>query len=170
MSTTPVAIFEVDAELLLALEGAFGPPIDSYLMGWQVWLVEVDADDAPEDLELEYRLHPPAGFTQPAGTAEEPFSHHDLWDEVMVQVGEGRTELELGAETRDLQAVWTLLEVYPAFGDDVTPAQVRAWAEAALGRSATASGEVDHERLGGEWKRRGHALDLPAALRDALGT
>ncbi|MBW3621151.1 MAG: hypothetical protein KY461_12975 [Actinobacteria bacterium] len=169
MAHTPVAIFDVDPDLLLALEGAFGPPIDSYLMGWQVWLVEVAAEDAPDDLELEYRLHPPAGFTQPAGTPDEPFSHHDLWDEVMVQVGEGRTRLELGAETRDLAAVWTLLEVYPAFGDTVTPAQVRAWAEQALGRPAVASGEVDHERLGGEWKRRGHAVDLPAALRAELG-
>lgn len=169
MAGTPVALFDVDAELLLALEGAFGPPIDSYLMGWQVWIVEVDAADAPDGLELEYRLHPPAGFEQPAGGEGSPFSHHDLWDEVLLQVGEGRDVLELGAETRELAGVWVVLEVYPAFGDEVTAAQVRAWAETALGRPAVASGEVDHDRLGGEWKRRGHAVDLPAALRAALG-
>jgi hypothetical protein len=169
MSRTPVAVFDVDADLLLALEGAFGPPIDSYLMGWQVWLVEVDAEDAPDDLELEFRLHPPAGFEQPAGTPDAPFSHHDLWDEVMVQLGEGATSFELGSETRDLASLWTLLEVFPAFGEEVSPAQVQRWAEDALGRPAAGSGEVDHERLGGEWKRRGHEADVPAALRAELG-
>ncbi len=169
MATDPVAVFAVDLELLAALESAFGPPIDSYLMGWQVWLVEVEAPDAPEGLELEYRLHPPAGFEQPRGDVERPFSHHDLWDEVMAQVGDGRRAFELGVEERDLASLWTLLEVFPAFGDGVSAAQVRGWAEAALGRPALASGEVDHERLGGAWKRLGHAVDLPTALLDALG-
>lgn len=161
MATDPVAIFDVDLELLRALEGAFGPPIDSYLMGWQVWIVEVD--ETGGEVELEYRLHPPAGFVQPEG-----LSHHDLWDEVMIQVGEEVHPFRLGEETRPLTSLWTLLEVFPAFGDEVTAGQVRRWAERALDRPALAAGKVDHERLGGQWKRRGHELDLPAALRAAL--
>jgi hypothetical protein len=164
VATDPVAIFDVDLDLVRALESAFGPPIDSYLMGWQVWLVEVEQAGREEAVELEYRLHPPAGFAQPAR-----LSHHDLWDEVMVQVADDRHPFELGEETRELSSLWTLLEVFPAFGEEVTPDEVRAWSEAALGRPATAWGEVDHERLGGAWKRRGHALDLPKALREALG-
>jgi hypothetical protein len=165
----PVAIFEVDVALLQALESAFGPPIDSYLMGWQVWLVAVDADDAPEDLELEYRLHPPAGFAQPDSGPDRAWSHHDLWDEVMIQVADGIHPFSLGAEQRELGSLWTLLEAFPAFGEDVTPEQVRGWAEQALQRDALAAGTVDHERLGGGWKRRGHEVDLPAALRSQLG-
>ena len=166
MADTPVAIFTVDVGLLERLETAFGPPIDSYLMGWQVWLVEVDSndgDDAVEECELEYRLHPPGGFTQPVG-----LSHHDLWDEVIVQAADGAREFRLGEETRPLDSLWVLLEVYPAFGEDVTADQVRGWAEAALGRPALAAGTVDHERIGGRFTR-GQDDDLPAALRAALG-
>jgi hypothetical protein len=162
VATDPVAIFDVDVDLLRALEGALGPPIDSYLMGWQVWIVEPGAGS--DGVELEYRLHPPPGFRQPAG-----LSHHDLWDEVMVQVADGRHPFRLGDETRDLASLWTLLEVFPAFGDDVEPAALRTRAESSLGRPALAAGRVDHERLGGVWKRGGHEADLPGALRAALG-
>lgn len=162
MPTSPVAVFAVDGALLQALEAAFGPPIDSYLRGWQVWIEPV-ADDP--DLELEYRLHPPGGFTQPSG-----LDHHDLWDVVIEQVADGTTdELRLGDEVRPLGQVWSLLEVFPAFGDGVTAAQVRVHAEQALGVAALAHGDVDHERLGGAFKRRGPEFDLPAALREALG-
>lgn len=190
MRGTPSCLFEVDEGLLLALEAAFGPPIDSYLRGWQVWLVAVEAsdvrgeggdedlaenmvDDLDEDLvELEYRLHPPAGFAQPRG-----LSHHDLWDRTLEQVadaaagGDAALEglvLELGEERRDVASLWELLEVFPAFGEQVTPDQVRRWAEAALGRPALAFGYVEHERLGGAFKRLGTRFDLPGALRAAL--
>ena len=162
MPTTPVTVFAVDADLLLALEAAFGPPIDSYLRGWQVWLEPVA--DGPDGFELEYRLHPPGGFTQPSG-----LDHHELWDVVIAQVADGATALTLGTQTRSLAEVWVLLEVFPAFGEDVTADQVRGWAEAALGRPALAAGDVDHDRLGGAFKRRGPDFDLPSALRAALG-
>lgn len=168
MPEDPVAIFAVDLELLDALESAFGPPLDSYLMGWQVWLDEVEATDAPEGCELEYRLHPPPGFAQPA-SADGVFSHHDLWDEVIVQAADGVHPFRLGDEERALASLWTLLEVFPAFGEEVTPTQVAAWAAAALGRAPLASGWVDHERLGAAWKRQGHQADIPGALRRVLG-
>jgi hypothetical protein len=160
--TSPVAVFDVDAGLLEALETAFGPPIDSYLRGWQVWIepMDPDADDA---VELEYRLHPPAGFGMPNG-----LNHHDLWDEVITQVADGAPTFALGAEQCDLPDIWVLLEVFPAFGDEMTSAEVAAAAEAALGRPARAHGDVDHERLGGRFKREGHDADLPAALLAAL--
>lgn len=161
MPETPVAVFEVDHRLLQALEAAFGPPIDSYLRGWQVWIEPVDES---ADLELEYRLHPPGGFAQPAG-----IDHHDLWDRVIEQVVEGADELHLGQETRRLDEIWTLLEVFPAFGDEVSAQKVREYAERALGRPAAAHGDVDHERLGGAFKRRGPDFDLPAVLRAELG-
>lgn len=170
MQSTPVAIFDVDADLVRRLEAVLGPPIDSYLMGWQVWLVPVH-DLAPDqaagaDVELEFRLHPPAGFEQPDG-----MSHHDLWNAVLAQLTSPRADgtLRLGTEQRPLDHVWTLLEVYPAFGEEVTPALVRGWAETLVGRPARGAGVIDHDRLGGRWKRRGPAFDLPAALRDEIG-
>ncbi len=162
MPRTPVAIFDVDTTLIEALESALGPPIDSYLMGWQVWLV--DAEE-PQGLTLEYRLHPPAGFEMPAG-----FDHHDLWDAVVTQLAEGADRVTLAQDTRALGEIWDLLEVYAAFYDDAPSADdIRRRAEEALGVACGAFGEVDHERLGGRWRRQRHQFDLPNALREALG-
>lgn len=175
---TPVAVFAVDGELLLRLEAAFGPPLDSYLNGWQVWLEEVTEDNLPDgvpapvdEVTLEFRLHPPVGFEQPQG-----LSHHDLWDEVAVPLADARAEgepfpasLELGTETRRLAEVWTLLEVFPAYGEDVTPDLVRMWAQSWLGRVALGVGRVDHAILGGRWKREGNRFDLTGAIRRSLG-
>ena len=175
---TPVAVFAVDGELLLRLEATFGPPLDSYLNGWQVWLEELTEDNLPEgvpepvdEVTLEFRLHPPVGFEQPEG-----LSHHDLWDEVVVPLADARAEGEpfpdgfaLGAETRRLEEVWTLLEVFPAYGEDVTPDLVRMWAQAWLGRMPVGVGRVDHATLGGRWKREGNRFDLAGAIRQSLG-
>ncbi len=165
MGSDPICVFAADADLVLALEAAYGPPIDSYLNGWQVWLEPSglrDADDEP--IEFEHRLHPPAGFEQPAG-----LSHHDLWDEVVTQLADGAEVLELGAEQRRLEEVWRLLEVYPAFGHELRPDQVRSEVEAALGRPALGAGHVDHGRLGSRWKRTSGRFDLAGALLDELG-
>lgn len=161
MPGTPTVIADVDRDVVLALERRLGPPIDSYLNGWQVWIEPMAADEgAPE---LECRLHPPVGFTQPRG-----LSHHDLWDEVVAQLADGAEHLRLGDEQRHLRDVWTLLEVFPAFGDDVTVTDLGSWAERELGVTALGSGQVDHARLGGRFRRRGHDFDLAGALRAAL--
>lgn len=159
-------VFGVDRALVLALERVLGPPIDSYLNGWQVWLEPyeelLDRDGAP--VELEHRLHPPPGFTQPEG-----LSHHDLWETAVEQLSEGATQLQLGAEQRPLEALWVVLEVYPAFGEDVPPAALGAAVEERLGRPALACGTVDHGRLGARWKATKGDFDLPGALLDELG-
>ncbi len=162
MSEDPTCLFDCDAELIMALEAALGPPIDSYLNGWQVW-VESTPVPGRGEIELEYRLHVPAGFTQPAG-----LSHHDLWDEVVHQLAEGRSELRLGEETRTLDRVWRLLEIYPAFGDPVAPDALRTAVETLLERPALATGYVDHARLGARWKRTKGAYDLAGELLRAL--
>lgn len=164
MSRDPTCLFRCDPGLLLALEESFGPPIDSYLMGWQVWIEPTPMPDLPTAVELEYRLHPPSHFRQPEG-----LSHHDLWDAVVEQVVAGRKRLRLGEEERSLDEVWRLLEVYPAYGEDLTPGALRDAAEAALGRPALAAGYVDHERLGARWKREKGTFDLPSALLAEFG-
>lgn len=157
----PTCVFRCDAELVQDLETALGPPIDSYLMGWQVWLEPVEIGG--REVELEFRLHPPAGFEQPDG-----LSHHDLWDAVARGLADGQEVLELGEEHRTLDEVWVLLEVYPAYGEPITPDELREAAERIVGGPALASGRVDHGRLGSTWKRRG-GFDLPHALLEALG-
>jgi hypothetical protein len=165
VSTDPTCVFAVDRALVLALEAAYGPPIDSYLNGWQVWLEPCELRDVDgEPIELEHRLHPPAGFEQPAG-----LSHHDLWDEVVTQLADGAETLHLGEEERTLDEVWRLLEVYPAFGDELRPAEIREQVEAAVGRTALADGYVDHIRLGSRWKRTKGRFDLAGAILEELG-
>lgn len=156
----PTCLFRVDRELIEALDGRFGPPLDSYVMGWQVWL-EPAGD---EDVVLEYRLHPPAGFSLP-----EDLHPEDLWDRVTGAIVREEDPPILGGEPRRLEEIWVLLEAYPAFGDPVEPEQVRAWAEEALGRPALVAGYVDHRRLGKRWERRPGRFDLPGALLEELG-
>lgn len=160
MPAAPTAIFAVDAELLETLEARLGPPIDSYLMGWQVWLY---SPVEHREVELELRLHPPAGFSQPEG-----LSHHLLWDEVITQVAAGAEELELGEETRRLDELFVLLEAYPVF-ESATVEEVRSWTEELLDRRALGAGEVDHDWLAGRFRDEGHDADLPGRLREALG-
>lgn len=159
MPTTPTVIFDVDRDLLETLEARLGPPIDSYLMGWQVWLHPVD----DRDVELELRLHPPAGFTMPEGQ-----DHHLLWDEAVAQIADGAGRLQLGDERLRLDELWVLLEAYPVFGP-ATVAEVREWSEALLDRPAAGAGEVDHDLMAGRFRREGHAADLPGTLRELIG-
>jgi hypothetical protein len=60
----PTCVWRATDELILALDGRFGPPVDAYVNGSQVWLRE----DGPGGVTLEWRLHPVAGFRRPAGT------------------------------------------------------------------------------------------------------
>lgn len=162
----PTCVFAVDIELIEALEAVLGPPIDSYLNGWQVWIepLETLGRSPEDDVQLEYRLHPPAGFTQPRG-----LSHHDLWDTVVEQIAEGRDRFVVGDEQRSLAELWVLLEVYPGFGEELSPSVLRGAVERVLGRPALACGAVDHARLGNLWKRTKGDVDLPGALLDELG-
>lgn len=164
MASDPTCVFEVDTELVLALERTYGPPIDSYLNGWQVWIEPCYLlDEDGEPIQLEYRLHTVAGFTQPEG-----LSHHDLWDEVVQQLADGAEQLELGEETRSLDELWRLLEVYPAFADPLEPDEIARATADAFGREPSACGRVDHGRLGAAWKRTRGRFDLAGALLDAL--
>ena len=53
--------------LVVALDGRFGPPVDTYVNGSQVWL----RDDGPGDVTVEWRLHPVAGYRRPHGLETE---------------------------------------------------------------------------------------------------
>lgn len=165
---TPTCVYRVDPGLIETLDAQLGPPLDSYVRGWQVWL----EPNGPDGETLEWRLHPPAGFTMPKGV-----NPHDLFDLVLqglADVGDpGGDPLALGKERRPLSAVWEVLEVYPAFPDPEQPAVApdalaEATAAALGGRRPDAAGLVDHARLGDLWKGKKGDFSLSAALFEAL--
>jgi hypothetical protein len=131
---------------VLALDEHLGPPVDSYLNGSQTWLT----DEGPGGVELEWRLHPAAGYRLPAD-----LSHYDLWEQVVAALfaGTDPDALELGAEHRTLRSLWDGLECFAAYGDDVEPAPLAQAATDALGRPPDAVGLVDHERIGAVWEK-----------------
>lgn len=162
--TTATCVYRVDPELIELLDVRLGPPLDSYLRGWQVWL----EDNGPSGVRLEWRLHPPAGFRMPAGV-----NPHDLFEVVLNGLAGADDPpgqaFPAGREHRTLAQVWEVLEVFPAFGDQVTPDGLADAAAAALGgRRPDAAGVADHDRLGDLWKGRRGDFSVGAALLEVL--
>ena len=160
---TPTCVWRVDADLVERLDRHLGPPLDSYVRGWQVWL----EPHGPAGERLEWRLHPPARFRMPRGV-----NPHDLFEVVLQGVigVEGPSQpFSAGREQRTLDQVWEVLEVFPADGDPVDTAALTAVTAARLGgRLPDAAGRVDHDRLGDLWKARRGDFSVGQALLTAL--
>jgi hypothetical protein len=164
MPRTATTVWRINSSLVLALDERLGVPVDSYVNGTQTWLTE--PDDAParpegDDLTLEWRLHPVAGFRLPGA-----LSHYDLWEQTVAALGAGAGEdaLSLGDEHRTLRSLWDGLECYVPFGDDLEPAVLAHAAADALGIAPDAVGLVDHERIGREWEHAGGATSIVEML------
>jgi hypothetical protein len=143
------AVWRLTADLLLALDAAFGEPVDAYVNGSQVWL----RDDGPGGEVLEWRLHPVAGFRRPDGVDT---------DELLATVVYA---LRAGEQPpAPIDTLWDGLEAFPAYGDEIEPAPLAAAATAALGRAPDAYGVVDHDRVGDEWERSSGRASIVAAL------
>lgn len=153
------AVWTIAPDLVMALDARLGLPVDSYVNGSQTWLVEHD------DVALEYRLHPVAGFRTPAG-----LSHYDLWDTVVGALATGADPhaLRLGDETRPLTSLWDGLECFAPFGDDLEPQQLAARATEELGRPPDATGLVDHDAVGAAWEHARGGVSIVALLLDEL--
>ena len=138
----------------MALDANFGEPLDTYVNGSQVWL----RDDGPGGIALEWRLHPVAGYSRPAGlTTEEVFSATAL-------------ALSTGEEPpANLENLWDGLEVFAAYDDEVEPQPLVSAAVAALGIPPDASGLVEHEPIADEWEKTGRRISIVEALFDQLG-
>jgi hypothetical protein len=160
----PTCVYRVDAALIELLDRRLGPPLDSYVRGWQVWL----EPNGPDGIVLEWRLHPPARFRMPRGV-----DPHDLFDVVLQGLadvaGDPEAALAAGQERRRLSEVWEILEVFPAYGDPAEPEGIVTAAVAALdGRAPDAAGRADHERLGDLWKGKHGDFSVGQALLDVL--
>lgn len=161
---TPTCVYRVDAALLELLDASLGPPLDSYVRGWQVWLEH----NGPAGERLEWRLHPPARFRLPRGV-----NPHDLFEVVLqglADVEDPATDaFPAGTEHRTLGGTWEVLEVFPADGDDIDPVALSAAAASVLGgRPPDAAGRADHDRLGDLWKGSSGDFSVGAALLQTL--
>jgi len=154
---TPTALWLVDADLVTALDAHLGPPIDSYVNGSQTWLTP----DGPGGVELEWRLHPAAGYRAPEG-----LSHYDVWETVATALAQGAdpAALALGSEVLDLTRLWEGLECFAAYGDEIEPAILATAAGEVIGRTPDASGVVDHDEIGDAWERTMGQVSIVALL------
>ena len=136
-------------ELIVALDGRFGEPVDAYVNGSQVWL----RDDGPGGMTLEWRLHPVAGYRRPAGVGT-----YDVFSRTALALGTG------GAPPAPLASLWEGLEAFSAYGEEVEPAPLRAAAVESLGIEPDAWGLVDHDTIGDGWERNGGRTSIVDAL------
>jgi hypothetical protein len=146
---TATCVWLATPELIVALDGRFGEPVDAYVNGSQVWLRE----DGPGGLTLEWRLHPVAGYQRPASVGT-----YDVFSRTALALGTGE------APPAPLERLWQGLEAFSAYGEEVEPAPLCAAAVLSLGIPPDASGLVDHEAIGDEWERSGGRTSIIAAL------
>lgn len=160
-SRAATAVWLVDAELVASLDAQLGPPIDSYLNGSQTWLTP----DGPGNVELEWRLHPVAGYQTPGG-----LSHYDVWESVVGALARQAdpAALHLGSATVALTSLWDGLECFAAYGDEIEPATLAAAAGEVIGRSPDTSGLVDHDAIGDAWERANGAVSIVGLLLEQL--
>lgn len=149
----PTCVWRATPELVLALDGRFGPPVDAYVNGSQVWL----RDDGPGGATLEWRLHPVAGFRRPPAV-----DTYELFETVAdaLATGEG--------PPAPLERLWDGLEAFAAYDEEVEPATLAAACTDALGLAPDAAGVADHDRIGEDWERSGRAVSIVDALLSQL--
>lgn len=149
----PTCVWTVSDALVLALDERFGPPVDAYVNGSQVWL----RDDGPGGITVEWRLHPVAGYRRPTGMGT-----YEVFDEVSAALGAGTPPAASPA------TLWDGLEAFPAYGDEVEPATLAAACTEALGRPPDGAGLADHQGIGDAWERSAGGVSIVAALLQQL--
>lgn len=145
----PTCVWRVSDGLIVALDERFGPPVDAYVNGSQVWL----RDDGPGGITVEWRLHPVAGYRRPAGMGT-----YEVFDEVSASLGAGTAPVTAPG------TLWDGLEAFPAYGEEVEPATLASACSHALGRPPDAAGLADHQGIGDAWERAGGQVSIVAAL------
>jgi hypothetical protein len=92
-------VWRAGPALIVALDGRFGEPVDTYVNGSQVWI----RDDGPDGVVLEWRLHPVAGYRRPEGLATE-----EVFASTALALGTG------AAPVVPLEQLWDGLEAFAA--------------------------------------------------------
>ncbi len=150
----PTCVWRAVPELVVALDDRFGPPVDAYVNGSQVWLRE----GGPAGITVEWRLHPVPAYERPQGV-----DTYDVFESTAAALAGG------GPPPAPLDRLWEGLEAFPAYGDEVEPATLAASCSEELGRAPDVFGLVDHDRIGDEWERSGGRTSIVASLLTQLG-
>lgn len=146
-------IWMTNDELIIALDTHFGDPVDAYVNGSQVWLI----DNGPGDVTLEWRLHPVAQYARP-----EALSTYDVFSSTALALAHGVTPVVAPEQ------LWDGLEAFVAFDESVEPWALGQAAYEALGIQPTAFGLVDHQQIGDRWEARQGGISVIRALLDQL--
>ncbi len=156
MERVPACVWRISDEVVVALDGAFGEPVDAYVNGSQTWL----RDYGPSGETIEWRLHPVAGYSRPAD-----LTAHEVFATVALALGVGTPP------PRRPEDLWEGLEAFPAYNDgaELEPAVLVAACTTALGLAPDASGMVDHAPIADEWERRGGAHSIIGSIFEQLG-
>jgi hypothetical protein len=149
----PACVWRISPELLLALDTQFGEPVDAYVNGSQVWLRE----DGPNEVTLEWRLHPVAGFKRPARIGT-----YELFETIVFAL---RAAEEPAAP---LDQLWDGLEAFIGFGDESEPALLAQACATSLGLAPDAFGMVDHQGIGDRWESTLGKISVIADLLQQL--
>ena len=154
-SLVPTCVWRLSKELVVALDGRFGEPVDSYVNGSQVWL----RDDGPGAITLEWRLHPVPGFRRPPGLGT-----YELFSSVALAVERGQSPPAAP------ESLWEGLEAFPAYGQETEPSLLRVAAAESLGIPPDAAGLADHQAIGDEWERTGGVVSVVESLLGQLAS
>jgi hypothetical protein len=150
---TPTCVWRLTPGLVIALDDRFGEPVDAYVNGSQTWL----RDDGPGGVAVEWRLHPVAGYSRPAG-----LDTYEVFSSVALALATGE---EPAAAPEQL---WGGLEAFPAYGEEVEPAPLAVALTEALGMEPDAAGLVDHDAVGDAWERSAGKVSIVDALLQQL--
>ncbi len=144
----PTCVWRATPEVVIALDDRFGPPVDAYVNGAQVWLRE-----GPSGATVEWRLHPVAGYRRPDGIGT-----YEVFETVVDALTQG------GSPVAPLERLWEGLEAFPAFGEEIEPAPLAAACAEELGVAPHASGLVDHTDIANQWEATQGQTSIVAAL------
>jgi hypothetical protein len=150
---TPTCVWRTTDTLITALADRFGDPIDAYVNGSQTWLRE----DAPDEVVIEWRLHPVGGYIRPKGLGT-----YDVFPRIAQALADG---VQPPASPESL---WDGLEAFPAYGDEMEPATLQAVCVEALGLPPDVFGLVDHRPISDEWERSGRRSSIVGRLLEQL--
>lgn len=145
----PTCVWRAAPDVVIALDDRFGPPVDAYVNGSQVWL----RDGGPGGITVEWRLHPVPGYRRPDGV-----DTYEVFEATADALAGGRPP------PAPLDRLWEGLEAFPAYGDDVEPASLAASCTEELGWAPDAFGLVDHGRIGDEWEHSRGQTSIVASL------
>ena len=150
----PACVWRARSDLIVALDERFGPPVDAYVNGSQVWL----RDSGPGATTVEWRLHPVGAYRRPEG-----LDTYEVFEATAAVLAAG------DAPPVPVDRLWEGLEAFPAYGDEVEPATLSSSCTAELGIAPDVFGLVDHDRVGNEWEQTGGKTSILAALLAQLG-